>query len=103
MQDSKLTVESFSVSFSMETHRGGEKRSHFVNATVRAEPPVPIEDFALARLEASVQVTKAVYQDAVARGDMSQEDAVERLGAVRDNYSVLRENLMRARDLKASR
>lgn len=101
MLESKLLIESFSVSFSMETHRGGEKRSHFVNATIRAEPPIQLEDFDLARLEASFQVTKAVYQDSVTRGDMAQEDAVERLAVIRSNYEVLRGNIVNARSKRS--
>ena len=79
----KLTVERFTVSYSLETIRYGAKSSHFVSVGfAMSDPdrdfnthPISPEEFAVLQQDANKVVTIAAIHDAVARGALSQEDA----------------------------
>ena len=86
MKDHKMTIESFTVSYSMDTYSNGNKSSHFVSAAVRCEPGLDPKDFNIAHLEMAMRVTAAVYQDAIARMNMAPDEAQSRLKEIRENF-----------------
>lgn len=101
MKDYKLSIEAFTVSFSMDTYSNGNKSSHFVSASVKSEPAVEPEDFAIVQLDAAMRVTGAVFQDAVARMHMTPNEAKDRLTEIRANFDSIREKALEARAKKA--
>lgn len=90
---SKITVETITVSQILDVHRGGEKKSSFVSATVRLDPPAPLEELKLHQVEVAMHVFTAAIQDAVATGAVSPAEARERLDVARANFSCLRESI----------
>lgn len=93
MKEPKMTVETFTVSSNFDTHRGGEKSSHFVSFGVRVDPPVPIDEVPLLQLQAAYRVSVAAIHDALIRGALTVEAANERIKDMQDNYAALRESL----------
>lgn len=89
-----MKVESITVSNSFDTHRGGEKSNHFVSMNFHLEHPLGSEESALAHMLASKMVTKAVIQQACARGALTVEEANERIKDVMSNHDAILENLM---------
>jgi hypothetical protein len=89
------TVKNFTVSYSLELHRGGEKTSHFVSAGVEFLTPVPISDFPLAHMESSYKVAVATIHDALVRGSLTLEQANERISLLRQNVDNLRAALVK--------
>ncbi len=98
MSDRTLTVDSFSVSYTLDIFKNGEKHGNFVSITVRADPPVPIEDLALVKLDASYAVAKATILDALTRMAISEEDAKDRIKSIKENTESLRASIMKRRD-----
>lgn len=90
MADHKMTVESFTVSSNFDTHRGGEKSSHFVSFGVRLDPPVPVDELPALQLQAAYKVSVAAIHDALMRGALTVEDANSRIRDLQDNYSAIR-------------
>jgi len=97
MSDHKLTIESFSVSYTLDIFKQGEKHGSFVSITVRADPPIPVEDLALVKLDASYAVAKATILDALTRMAISEDDAKDRIRSIKENTDALRTSIMRRR------
>lgn len=97
-QESELTVEAFSVSYTLDVFRNGEKHGNFVSITVRANPPIPIKNLQLTKLDASYAVAKATILDALTRMSISEEDANDRIHNLKENTESLREALLRKRE-----
>lgn len=89
----KMTVESVTVSQILEVHSGGEKKSSFVSATVRLNPPVSLEQLRLAQVEVAMQVYTAVIHDAVATCSITEQSGRSRLEDARANFTTLRDKL----------
>lgn len=94
----ELTVETFSVSYTLDVFRNGEKHGNFVSITVRVNPPIPIEELQLAKLDASYAVAKATILDALTRMSISEDDANNRIRNLKENTESLREALLRKRE-----
>jgi len=84
-----LRPTSFTVSYTFDTHRSGERHNHF--ATMAFDlPPEATADLAVAMsIKGSAYVTKAAILHAVARGQLSQEEAKERLFTMGENHESL--------------
>lgn len=93
----RLTVETFSVSYTLDVFKNGEKHGNFVSITVRSDPPIPIEDLQLAKLDASFAVAKATIMDALTRMVITEEDANDRIRSIKENTEALREAIARKR------
>lgn len=91
----RLTVETITVSQILDAHSGGEKRGSFVSATVRIDPPAPLEELKLLQAEVAMHVYTAVVQDAVSTCSITEEDGKRRLADARENFASLRAALGR--------
>lgn len=98
MSKYKLTIESFSVSYALDTFIGGEKQSNFMSITMKSNPPIDPEDFAILQLEESLRVSLAVLQAAVCRGSISLEDASARRVAMKANFDNFKEAMLQKKD-----
>lgn len=85
-----MKITEFTVTHSFDTYRNGNKTSQFVS--VKFQDTIEnIEDFPLLQLQAKLVVAKACIWDALVSGDITVEDANERLTLVRDNIKALEE------------
>jgi len=94
MMKHELIIESFTVSYSMETHKNGQRESHFVSVAVKPSEPTPVEDLPLLQLRSSLQVTAAVIQNAVSRQSMGYEEATQKLKEIKQNIANLEQNIL---------
>jgi predicted DNA-binding protein YlxM (UPF0122 family) len=85
-----MVIKEFTVTHSFDTYRNGNKTSQFVSVKFWYEIE-NIEDFPLKQLQAKLVVAKACIWDAMVAGDITVEDANERLSLVKDNIEALRE------------
>jgi hypothetical protein len=85
-----MVIKEFTVTHSFDTYRNGNKTSQFVSVKFWDEID-NIEDFPLKQLQAKLVVAKACIWDALVSGDITTEDANERLSLVKDNIEALRE------------
>lgn len=92
-KEPRIVVETFTVSSNFETHRSGEKSSHFVSFGIRLDPPVLLDEISLIQLQAAHRVSVAAIHDALIRGALSLENANERIADIRHNYQTLKDHL----------
>lgn len=92
--DYKLTVETFTVSWSLGGYRGSEKNDSFVSATIRCDPPASLQDLPLLQARAALKVSGSVIQDAVARQAMSEDEARDRLREIKENFTALEQAIL---------
>ena len=88
-----MSVESFIVSYAFETHRNGEKTSHFLSAGVKTDSPVSFDEFQLLQLQASYRVSVSTIHNALMRGSMTVNEANDRIGDLKNNYEAIRSKL----------
>lgn len=95
----KLKIENFTISYAMDTGTG-RKSSNFMSATFRLPEPVDSDngEFDIVRLEASKRLTMWVIQDAVVRGEISSDEARERISIIKANYDGMTQSLIKKRD-----
>lgn len=93
----KLTIDTFSVSYSFDVYKNGEKHGSFVSITVRSDPPIPIEDLQLVKLDASYSVAKSTIMDALVRMIITEEDANDRIQNIKENTEALKLAIMKKR------
>jgi len=86
MSDVKLTIESFTVSYALDVFKGGEKTSHFLSASVKAEPAIPLEEFSEYHLRAGKRVCLGLIQHAVVRQAMTADEGRDRMKEIEENY-----------------
>ena len=98
MEDNKLTVETFTVSWVLGGYKGQEKSDSFVSATVRCEPAASLEEFQLLQIKVAMKVSAAVIQDALARQAINEDEARDRLKEIKENFSSLSKAMMVARE-----
>jgi hypothetical protein len=91
----KLTVERFTVSYSLDTMRNGVKSSHFVSMGFLPERPVTLAEAAILQIEACDTVTIAAIHDAVARGAISTDDANDFITNFRVRQAGIKEVLQK--------
>ena len=80
-----VKVENFTVSYALDAGTG-RKSSSFVSVTFRLPVPCDPDSFEATRLEASRKVTIWAIQDAVMRGELSSDDARERIEILKSNF-----------------
>lgn len=91
-----LRPTSFTVSHTFDTHRNGTRHNHYC-LMVFELPPGTSEDMALAMsIKGSVPVTKAAILHAMARGQITQDEAKDRLKDMEDNHALLIKSARRA-------
>ena len=90
-----MLVDSFTVSYSFEAGGFGKKSSNFVSVNFKLPEPTLIEDVEIVRLEASKKVTMWAIQDALMRGEISQEDAKSRLDVVKSNFEIMQTAILK--------
>lgn len=95
----KPTVTNFTVSYVLDVGNG-RKSSNFVSATFSLPEPCDAAGFEFdeIRLEASKKVTMWAIQDAVARGELSSDEARERIEVIKLNYDGMLKSLNKKRD-----
>jgi hypothetical protein len=93
-----LKPTSFTVSYTFDTHRSGERHNHFVTMAFDLPPGATAELAVAMSIKGSAYVTKAAVLHAVARGQLSQEDAKERLLAMGENHESLLKSARRSLD-----
>jgi hypothetical protein len=98
IENHRLTVETFTVSWSLGGYRGSEKNDSFVSATIRCEPAADLNDLPLLQIKAALKVSAAVIQDAVARQAMSEDEARDRLKGIKENFISLEQAMLKARE-----
>jgi len=98
MEDHKLTIETFTVSWVLGGYKGQEKSDSFVSATVRCEPSVSLEDFQLLQIKVAMKVSVAVIHDALARQAISEDEARDRLKEIKENFGSLSQAMLAARE-----
>jgi hypothetical protein len=89
-----IKVDSFTVSYSLDCNLG-KRSSNFLSMNFKLPEAVPIDQIDAIRAEASRKVTRWVIQDAVMRGEMTQEEARERMETLGHNFAVLQDALER--------
>ena len=85
-----MIIKEFTITHSFDTYRNGNKTSQFVSIKFQDEIS-DIETFPLAQLQAKLVVAKACIWDAMVAGDITVEDANERLSLIKENIDALRE------------
>ena len=81
-----MKIDGFTISYSFDTSVYGRKSSNFVSVNFSLPEPVSPDDLDILRLEASKKVTLWAIQDALARGELTQDEAKERLEIIKKNY-----------------
>lgn len=82
-----MKITNFTVSYAFDTSPSyGRKSSNFMSVTISLPDPVEFDQFESIRLEASKRVTMMTIQDAVMRGEMSSDDAKERIEVLKLNF-----------------
>ena len=84
-----LKPTSFTVSYTFDTHRAGERQNHFCTMAFEAPPGASAELVTAMSIKGSVYVTKATVLHALARGQITQEEAKERLLEMGENHELL--------------
>jgi len=85
MTNIEFKITEFTVSHNFETHRSGSKASHFVSIKILPSESLSLENFPIAQLQAKLAVGKACIIDAMASGDLTIEEARERIQILKDN------------------
>ena len=85
-----LKVDGFTISYSFEGN-SGKKSSNFVSVNFKLPIPVNVNELDSVRLEASKKVTLWAVQDAVLRGEISQEEARSRVEILRHNFDGMKD------------
>ena len=88
-----MEIDSFTISYSFDPGNIGRKSSNFVSVNFKLPHPTSINDVEPLRLEASKKVTMWAIQDALMRGEISQDDAKERLEIVKMNFEGMQSAL----------
>ncbi len=87
-----LKPTSFTVSYTFDTHRGGNRQNHFCTMVFETPPSASAELVTAMSIKGSIYVTKATVLHALARGQISQEEAKERLTEMGENHKLLLES-----------
>lgn len=87
-----MLIDGFTISYSFDAGIG-RKSSNFVSVNFKCPNPLSIEESELMRLEASKKVTIWAIQDALLRGEISQEDAKERFEVLKSNFDGMKSAL----------
>lgn len=85
-------IENFTVSYAFEAGYG-KKSNHFLSMGFRIPPGTDPSQIPMIRLEASKMVSMNVIQDAVMRGELSSEDAKERIEVLKLNFEGMKKSL----------
>ena len=85
-----MKIIEYVITHSFDTYRNGNKTSQFVSVKFQDEIE-NIEDFPLKQMQAKLVVAKACIWDAMIAGDITVEDANERLTLLKENIEALRE------------
>lgn len=88
-----VRVTEYTVSYTFDTHRGGQKSSHFVSMRFSAERPMTPEEAEVAAITSSVTVTRAAVYQALARGAIEIEEANEIISRMKQNHEQLHKKL----------
>ncbi len=88
-----MKVDSFTVSYSMETFKNGQKSSHFLSASMKLDDPVSMDEFPSVQLHAAYKLSISVVYDALMRGAMTLEEANSKISDMKQNYEAMREKL----------
>jgi len=87
-----MLIDGFTISYSFDSGMG-KRSSNFVSVNFKCPNPVSMEEVEGMRLEASKKVTIWAIQDALLRGEISQEDAKERFEVLRQNFDGMKSAL----------
>ena len=74
----------------MDVHKASGRSSGFVSATVELPEPVSVEDFHIAQLESAYKVSVSVIYNALMRGEISVDQANEKISFFKSSYEELR-------------
>jgi hypothetical protein len=88
-----MVIDGFTISYSFDAGNPGRRASNMVSVNFKLPSPMPIEEIETVRLEASKKVTMWAIQDAMLRGEISQDDAKERLEVLRLNFDGMKSAL----------
>lgn len=95
-----MKVNNFTVSTSIEFYKNGEKRSYFVSMNVDPEyDSVKPEELPLYQLDSATAVKKACIYNALTDGFLKVEEANEHIANLKANTALIREELMKRRNL----
>lgn len=86
---SNMKIEGFTISYAFD---GGNSRksSSFVSVNFKLPEPLGLDEVEVLRTEASKKVTMWAIQDALMRGEISQDDAKERLDVIKHNFDSMK-------------
>jgi hypothetical protein len=86
-------IDSFTISSSFETNNGG-KASHFLSINMKMPSPVSMEEFKKVQADAAKYLSQCLIQQAVMRGCLSIEEAIDRSKVVGHNHEQFVTSLM---------
>ena len=95
----KMQIIEFTVTHAFDTYRNGNKTSQFVSVKFKDE--VTPEDFPLVQLQAKLIVAKACIWDAMVSGDITVDDANERLSLIKENIKNLQDILIEKKNISS--
>ena len=88
-----MKIDGFTISYSMDTGTPGSKSSNFVSVNFKLPEPLSMSEVEIVRLEASKKVTVWAISDALMRGELSKEEADERLEILKKNHEVMKSSI----------
>ena len=92
-----INIRSATISYGFDTHKSGSRQHHFISMNVdlvdpsRTEAAPSLEDAHLLILSASSNVTKIAIDTALARGQLTIQEANELLQTSQDNHKLILE------------
>jgi hypothetical protein len=95
-----VTVDSFTVSCSMDVYKGRDKESCFVSAGFKTSRPVTPEELIILSIEQDFTVHKSAIYNMLARGVISIEQANENIQLSKDRHEKIKQTLSKAVTVK---
>jgi hypothetical protein len=92
-----ITVREFTVSYSTTIRSSNGSTNHFVSQNFSLSTPVPPDEAIIHVLHGSEHVTKSVVYTALARNDISVEEANDLIRSSGERHSKMREKLVESR------
>jgi hypothetical protein len=90
--DPELKVRSFTVSYSFDAYRNGQKSNHFISMNFESVELLDLDDAAIAALKGSKLVTRTAIDTAIARGVVNIDEANQLLLISKTNHDNIIEH-----------
>ena len=93
-----MKIDGFTISYAFDAGEPGRKSSNFVSVNFKMLEPTSIDEVECLRLEASKTVSVWAIQDALMRGEISSNDAKERIEIIKTNFNGMKSSIEKKKE-----